>query len=65
MDNLDRMPGNAVLAQLEIACPWCAEPQRVTADELDAGFACSACLTRIEIASPTPPRIAVPELAAA
>lgn len=65
MDNLDRVPGNAALAQLAIDCPWCAEPQRATADEIDAGFVCRACLTRIEIVPTRPLVIAVAELAAA
>jgi hypothetical protein len=65
MDNLDRAPGNAALAQIEIACPWCGEPQRATADEMDAGFACAACLTRIEFVPAGPLVIAAPELAAA
>ena len=65
MDNLDRVPGNAALAQLAIDCPWCAEAQRVTADELDAGFACGACLTQIEIVAPKPVETAFPVAAAA
>ena len=65
MDNLGRAPGNANLAQILIDCPWCSEPQRATADEIDAGFTCEACLTRIEVAAARPLVIAVPELAAA
>jgi hypothetical protein len=65
MDNLDRVPGNAELAQIAIDCPWCSEPQHATADEIDAGFTCGACLIRIKIAPATLLVIAVPELAAA
>jgi hypothetical protein len=65
MENLDRAPGNADLAQIAVDCPWCSEPQHATADEIDAGFACGACLVRIEIAPARPFVIAVPELAAA
>ncbi len=65
MDNLDRAPGNAELAQIAIDCPWCSVPQHATAAEIDAGFTCGACLTRIEIAPARPLVIAVPELAAA
>jgi len=53
MDNLNRIAGAAALAQIEIDCPWCAEPVRATADELEAGLTCRGCSVRIELFAPT------------
>jgi len=41
---------NAANAVVELDCPCCAGPILATAEELDEGFTCSACLVRMDLA---------------
>jgi len=43
MNRSQRTQSNAANAILALDCPWCAEPLRRSAAELDAGLACDAC----------------------
>jgi hypothetical protein len=49
MNRPQRFRTNAANAVVELDCPCCAAPILATVEELDAGFACSACQVRMDL----------------
>jgi len=45
-ERTDRNGGNAVIA---LDCPWCAEPLRISPEDLADGLTCPACLVTVEL----------------
>jgi endogenous inhibitor of DNA gyrase (YacG/DUF329 family) len=52
MNRPQRFRTNSANAVVTLDCPFCAAPILATAQELDEGFACSACQVRMDLGRP-------------